>query len=469
MSRWARRLGVGRTRRTARSLAGIVVLGLVSVGLLAPAAQAAGSPFISFSPLLAGFGQTPAGASTSKSFTLKNSGKAATGTLSIARTGSSAFAITADGCSGTSLAAGGSCSVTVAYRPLTSGRIDVAVLTAHNPNFSAIAAAGLAGSSVAAKADLAITNDDGATSVAPGNPTTYTIVVSNNGPSAVTGASITDTVPAALTSPSWTASSLTGATGFKSSGTGSITDTANLPAGSSVTYLLTGTLSASPTTALTFANTASVTAPAGVTDPNSANNSATDTDSIGAAITCMTSCEPLVTGSPSTGQLTVNASGTGAVQGAVFSGPPSFSCDSSLMGHDVILDPNTYEVVSNSTTLGKTVMLEFPAPSTAPVISSDNDEENGNDGDGDFDDVTFNEQVCFQDAPGVTFPERGDSAMVNVGLLPDCPGETLEPCVDRSATGSYTTILGSGTDYDVTITVDIPAGTAGMSTVMTTS
>ena len=33
------------------------------------------------------------------------------------------------------------------------------------------------------QADLAITKSDGVTSVAPGQPTTYTIVVSNNGPS----------------------------------------------------------------------------------------------------------------------------------------------------------------------------------------------------------------------------------------------------------------------------------------------
>src|SRR5581483_9914437 len=39
------------------------------------------------------------------------------------------------------------------------------------------------------QADLAITKSDSATSVVPGGSTTYTIVVSNTGPSAVTGAS----------------------------------------------------------------------------------------------------------------------------------------------------------------------------------------------------------------------------------------------------------------------------------------
>ena len=459
MSRWARRLGVGRTRRTARSLAVILVLGLAGVGVLAPSAQAAGSPFISFSPLLAGFGQTPAGATTSKTFTLKNSGKASTGALSIALTGTSAFSISADPCAGMSLAAGGSCTVTVAYSPLTSGRIDVAVLTAHNPNFSAVAAAGLGGTSVAAKADLSITNDDGTTTVSPGMPTTYAITVSNIGPSAVTGASITDMVPAALTSPTWTVSSTTGGATGSAPSTGN--GTANLPVGSSITYLLTGTVSSTATSSLTLANTASVTAPAGVTDPISANNSATDTDTIGMSVTCMTgvNCAPLVTGNTSTGQLTVMLpSGTGTVQGAVFSG--SLPC--TIVAPDISLDPNTYEVITSAgSTLTKTVQLEFPATgSNVPVFEgSDDDEASGNDLDNDSDDVIWNEQVCFQAAPGVTFVDR-DNASVNVGLLPDCPLETPGPCVDRSAS-SLTNGVDGTKSYDVVMTVDIPAGTSG--------
>jgi uncharacterized repeat protein (TIGR01451 family) len=438
------------------------VLGLVSVGVMAPTAQAAGSPFISFSPLLAGFGSTPAGASVSKTFTLKNSGKAATGALSIARTGSSAFVISADACSGVSLAAGQSCAVTIAYRPPTSGRIDVAVLSAHNPNFSAVAAAGLAGTSVAAKADLSITNTDGATSVSPGTTTTYTIVVSNNGPSSVTGASVADTVPAALSNAGWSTSSTTGATATPSFGSGNISGTVNLPAGSSITYKLTATVSSTATDSLTLANTASVTAPAGVTETNSANNSATDTDSIGAAVTCTTSCPTLTTGDPSTGQLTVNASGTGTatVQGAVFSGTLPCSYGSG----DLQLDPNTYEVLSNSRTFNKTVTLEFPAGAGAPPIDSgDDDSDTGNDGDGDFDDVIFNEQVCFQAATGTTFIDR-TGASVNVGLLPDCPDPATGatgPCVDRSASELTNVGEEGSTHYDIVIGVYIPAGTVG--------
>jgi uncharacterized repeat protein (TIGR01451 family) len=52
----------------------------------------------------------------------------------------------------------------------------------------------------------------------------------------------------------------------------------NLPSGGSVTYTVTATVSGAATG--TLSNTATVTAPAGVTDPTPGNNSATDTDSL---------------------------------------------------------------------------------------------------------------------------------------------------------------------------------------------
>src|SRR5205823_12853887 len=69
-----------------------------------------------------------------------------------------------------------------------------------------------------------------------------------------------------------------GATGFTISGTGNINNTVTMPPGSSITYKATGKLSASATG--TVSDTASVTAPSGISDSNLANNSATDTDNI---------------------------------------------------------------------------------------------------------------------------------------------------------------------------------------------
>jgi uncharacterized repeat protein (TIGR01451 family) len=159
-----------------------------------------------------------------------------------------------------------------------SGHVLFRVTNLGGPSSNAVTSGlffGTAGS--APQADLSITNSDGVTSVSPGGFLTYSIVVSNAGPSAVSGASVADTMPAALTGVSYTAVGSGGATGF-SNGSGSISQAVNLPAGASITYTVSATVSSSATGSLS--NTATVTAPSGVTDPNTANNSATDTDSI---------------------------------------------------------------------------------------------------------------------------------------------------------------------------------------------
>jgi hypothetical protein len=69
-----------------------------------------------------------------------------------------------------------------------------------------------------------------------------------------------------------------GASGFTASGSGNISDTVTMPPASTITYKATGMISASATGSIS--NTATVTAPAGVLDPNTANNSATATDTL---------------------------------------------------------------------------------------------------------------------------------------------------------------------------------------------
>ena len=132
-------------------------------------------------------------------------------------------------------------------------------------------------------ADLAISKTDGVSSAIPGGTTTYTIVVSNNGPNDVTGATVTDALPAAITSDIFTAVGSGGASGFTASGSGNINDTVNLPNGATITYTLNATIASSATGNLV--NTATVAAPSGVTDPNLSNNSATDTTPLAPQVT----------------------------------------------------------------------------------------------------------------------------------------------------------------------------------------
>jgi len=101
--------------------------------------------------------------------------------------------------------------------------------------------------------------------------------VSNAGPVAAYGATVTDTVPTAITGATWTCAGAGGGS-CEASGSGNISDTLNLPVGGTVTYTITGTVSQSAAGGLS--NTATVTAPGDVTDPDETNNSATDTDTV---------------------------------------------------------------------------------------------------------------------------------------------------------------------------------------------
>ncbi|HYU32438.1 MAG TPA: ExeM/NucH family extracellular endonuclease [Thermoanaerobaculia bacterium] len=124
-------------------------------------------------------------------------------------------------------------------------------------------------------ADVAITKTDGVTTAVPGGSVTYTITASNAGPDPVTGGTVADTFPAVLTC-TWTCVGAGGGT-CTASGSGNLNDTVNLPAGGSVTYTASCSISASATG--TLANTATVSGGA-AGDPNPANNSATDTDTL---------------------------------------------------------------------------------------------------------------------------------------------------------------------------------------------
>ncbi len=126
--------------------------------------------------------------------------------------------------------------------------------------------------------DLSITKTDGKTTQIPGTSDTYTIVVSNSGPSTVVGATIADTFPASFSNITFTAVGAGGASAFAASGSGNLNATATLPSGASVTYTVTGTVAASATG--TLSNTATITAPGTFTDTTPGNNSATDSDTL---------------------------------------------------------------------------------------------------------------------------------------------------------------------------------------------
>jgi uncharacterized repeat protein (TIGR01451 family) len=127
-------------------------------------------------------------------------------------------------------------------------------------------------------ANLKVTVNDGRATAAAGAKVTYTIIITNLGPSNVSSAMVDDRFPDSFTAVSYTATQSDGASGFTVTGMGDIHDVVALPAGSQITYKAKGTISGSATG--TLSDTATVTPPNNVIDPKLANNRATDTDTL---------------------------------------------------------------------------------------------------------------------------------------------------------------------------------------------
>ena len=157
--------------------------------------------------------------------------------------------------------------------------------------------------------DLGVTVTDGQSAVTWGQALTYTIVVSNAGPTAVpVGATIVETLPATLTGATWTCAASAGTTCPNASGSGAIneTTTATIPMGDTLTYTVLATATGSGTG--TINNAVTVTAPGGVLDSSTANNTGADVDNVSAALAT----------------LTVNKSGAGT--GTVSTVPGGINC-----------------------------------------------------------------------------------------------------------------------------------------------
>src|SRR5262249_44282894 len=73
-----------------------------------------------------------------------------------------------------------------------------------------------------ATGDLSITKTNNATFLVPGTQTTYTIVASNSGPSAINGATVVDNIPANLTNATWTCVATSGSSCATANGSGNI-------------------------------------------------------------------------------------------------------------------------------------------------------------------------------------------------------------------------------------------------------
>ena len=106
------------------------------------------APALSFTPGPFDYGRVGAGQAVSQTFTLANSGGSATSALTDTLTGAAAFTITGDTCAGISLAAGGTCAVTVRFAPASTAT-GTATLSAASVNPAVTATDVLTGTGVA--------------------------------------------------------------------------------------------------------------------------------------------------------------------------------------------------------------------------------------------------------------------------------------------------------------------------------
>jgi len=164
---------------------------------------------------------------------------------------------------------------------------------------------------VSAEADLAIVKTDDPDPVVAGEPLTYTLTITNNGPSDATGVVVTDTLPAGVSFDDYTSSQ-----GTYNSVTG-VWTVGSLAGGGSATLTLVVTVD--PATRGTLSNSAEVAAEE--FDPNTANNDATESTDVDAqadlTIVKTDDPDPVVAGETLTYTLTVTNGGPSDATGVV--------------------------------------------------------------------------------------------------------------------------------------------------------
>ena len=218
-------------------------------------------------------------------------------------------------CSLGALAAGASGSFTVTVN-INSATAAGSIITNGNYSIQATGVTALLGPKVLTTvtsgvtyADIAVTKTDGVAAVGFGQAVTYVVQATNAGPGAAGSVTIADTMPAQLTGVTWTCAGSGGGTCSAASGTGNLGGTLSLPVGASATYTVQANVIAGTGTG-TVTNTATATLGGGVVDPDTSNNAAVDTDSIGVL-------------------RTLSVSKTNGNGGSVITVPASISCGTS--------------------------------------------------------------------------------------------------------------------------------------------
>jgi uncharacterized repeat protein (TIGR01451 family) len=286
-------------------------------------------------------------------------------------------------------------------------------------------------------ADLSIAKTDGVLNVVPGTTTTYTITVTNVGPSDVTNASVADTLPAAITSDTWTCAASVGSSCATASGVGNIATNLSLLTGGTATYTVVASISQSATG--TLVNTATVAPPAGVTDPTPANNSATDTDTLvptaDLSISKTDGVLTVVPGTPTTYTIVVSNAGPSAVVNAPVSDvvPAAIATDNWTC---VASAGSSCAAASGNGSIGTTVSLLSGGTATYSVVANISAAATG----------SLTNTVTVSAPAGATDPTPGNNSASDT--------DALTPQADMQVvkTGPATVVPGQNVTYTITAT-----------------
>ncbi|HUE73169.1 MAG TPA: right-handed parallel beta-helix repeat-containing protein [Pirellulaceae bacterium] len=169
-------------------------------------------------------------------------------------------------------------------------------------------------------ADLSVTKSDSPDPVVAGENLTYTIVVTNNGPSDAQSVTLTDLIPAGTTFVSFTEPSGFTSTEPAVGGTGTVTSTTpTLAAGAVATFTLVVQANASLLDGSTISNTATVST--ATADPTPGNNSVTATTTVSSSadlsVTKSDSPDTVVAGENLTYTIVVTNNGPSDAQNVV--------------------------------------------------------------------------------------------------------------------------------------------------------
>jgi uncharacterized repeat protein (TIGR01451 family) len=235
------------------------------------------APTASAGPTALAFGSQPVATSSAvQTVTVSNSGGRALTVSGFAFNGANPadFTTTNDGCTGTSVAVGGTCTVGVAFLPTALGsRSATLVVTDDADNTPGSTQTISLSGTGAANADLNLSIGVSPNPATVGKPLTYTITVANAGPTAASGVVVTDTLPASAQFVGVTPSQGTctapapGATGTLTCSLGSVAAGTNVPTKIVVKLIAPHKSTVSDTATVTSASF----------DSNPGNNSATVT------------------------------------------------------------------------------------------------------------------------------------------------------------------------------------------------